>query len=117
MQQAFEFMIVPNQTLFLWTQTIETLWQTKDHERENLYNKAFNPLMREVMAPLARFLVQQPIGNGKHAAPCFDYYMSQNLKEDMNRLILGAIGLYKNAGNKKAETDLRNILPAVNDLP
>jgi len=32
-------------------------------------------IMMGVLAPLAQFLVQQPIGlNGQNAAPCFGYY-------------------------------------------
>jgi len=53
--------------------TIETLWDMeKDDTRHVL---VIYGIMMGVLAPLAQFLVQQPIGlNGQNAAPCFGYY-------------------------------------------
>lgn len=72
--------------------------------------------MLTVMAPLARFLVKQPMENGMHAAPCFEYYHSKedNLKEDIRRLITEAIKLY--AGNIEAIDELEQILKAAGNL-
>ena len=56
--------------------TIETLWDVeKDDTRHVLVLGNMYGIMMGVLAPLAQFLVQQPIGlNGQNAAPCFGYY-------------------------------------------
>jgi len=56
--------------------TIETLWTIKaDDSRHKLVLGNMFGIMMGVLAPLAKFLVQQPIGrDGEVAAPCFGYY-------------------------------------------
>jgi len=47
----------------------------KDDTRHVLVLGNMYGIMMGVLAPLAQFLVQQPIGlNGQNAAPCFGYY-------------------------------------------
>ncbi|KIJ40737.1 hypothetical protein M422DRAFT_32162 [Sphaerobolus stellatus SS14] len=56
--------------------TIEKLWTIpNDDSRHKLVLANMFGIMMGVMAPLAKFLVQQPIGKkGENAGPCFCYY-------------------------------------------
>uniref|UniRef100_A0A8H8CET3 Iminophenyl-pyruvate dimer synthase domain-containing protein n=1 Tax=Psilocybe cubensis TaxID=181762 RepID=A0A8H8CET3_PSICU len=55
--------------------TIETLWHVEKYSnRQNLVLKNMYGIMMGVLAPLAKFLVSQPISNTERAAPCFGYY-------------------------------------------
>lgn len=56
--------------------TIETLWTIEaDDARKSLILGNMFTVMLGILSPLARFLVQQPIGDeGKVAAACFNYY-------------------------------------------
>ncbi|KAF8637314.1 hypothetical protein AX16_010842 [Volvariella volvacea WC 439] len=76
--------------------TIETLWKIpKRDERHQLVLGNLYGVMMGVLAPLAKFMVKQDVGNGRVAGPTFQYYefkvgqqtFLQQLKAEMKRSI------------------------------
>ncbi|RUS28320.1 ferritin-like-domain-containing protein [Jimgerdemannia flammicorona] len=98
--------------------TIEHFWTVSDpKERQNMVFGAMYPSMLSVMAPLAEFLVRQPMKNGKHAAPCFEYYQfTGNPKVEISGLVQKAIGFYERQGDNGAIDKLKPILNVVSNL-
>jgi len=68
--------------------TIERLWTIKsDDSRHKLVLGNMYGIMMGVLAPLAKFLVQQPIGkNGENAAPCFCWYQFEKSTSALKQL-------------------------------
>lgn len=68
--------------------TIETLWDVKqDDSRHKLVLGNMYGIMMGVLAPLAKFLISQPIGpNGQRAAPCFGYYEFNNKESELKQV-------------------------------
>jgi hypothetical protein len=68
--------------------TIERLWTIKaDDSRHKLVLGNMFGVMMGVLAPLAKFLVQQPIGRkGETAAPCFGYYQFDKSSSALKQL-------------------------------
>jgi len=68
--------------------TIETLWHVKkDDARHKLVLGNMYGIMMGVLAPLAKFLVSQPIGqNGQRAAPCFGYYEFRKQEPELKQV-------------------------------
>ncbi|KAH9955556.1 ferritin-like-domain-containing protein [Russula dissimulans] len=79
--------------------TIEKLWTiSSDDDRQKLVLGNVYLIMLGVLKPLAKFLVQQPIGKeGKVAGPCFGHYPFQPKESALKQLqdeIKDAIGAY-----------------------
>lgn len=92
--------------------TIEKLWTISSTDgRNSLISANMFPLMTDILAPLASFLVQQPIGDtGEVAAPCFGYYpfaSTANALSELQQEIQTAIDAY--AGNASAQGQLQAI--------
>ena len=68
--------------------TIEFLWTVdKDGDRHNLVLGNMYGIMMGILAPLAKFLVSQPIGpSGQRAAPCFGYYEFKDGETELKQL-------------------------------
>jgi hypothetical protein len=80
--------------------TIEKLWTIKsDDERHKLVLGNMFGIMMGVLAPLAKFLVQQPLMGGRVAAPCFGYYQFEKgsalkqLQSEMQNAINAYVGV------------------------
>jgi hypothetical protein len=102
--------------------TIETLWYVeKESTRQKLVLANMYSIMMGVLAPLARFLVTQPIGsNGKNAAPCFGYYeFKQDVSElkqvqdEMQAVIDSYLSVTKETADQVAVNDLGGMLEAL----
>jgi len=79
--------------------TIEKLWTiSSDDSRQKLVLGNMFSIMLGILAPLAKFLVQQPIGKeGKVAGPCFGYYPfgpKESALKQLQREIKEAIDAY-----------------------
>jgi len=98
--------------------TLEKLWTVSSADgRQKLVGTMF-PLMTGILAPLAKFLVQQPIGiAGEVAAPCFSYYpfgSPDSAFADLKQEIQAAIDAY--AGNVSAQAQLTSVQTAIGKL-
>ncbi|RUS35542.1 ferritin-like-domain-containing protein [Jimgerdemannia flammicorona] len=99
--------------------TIETLWTVPDPvERQKIVYGSMYGTMMGVMAPLAEFLVRQPVGQNQHAAPCFQYYQftTSTPKTELQTLIQRALDLYTQANAQNPASQLTVILTAVENL-
>jgi len=78
--------------------TIEKLWQISvEDDRHKLVLGNLYGVMMGVLAPLAKFLVQQPIGNTKeNAAPAFNWYQFKpgSALEQLQHEMQNAINAY-----------------------
>jgi hypothetical protein len=95
--------------------TIETLWYVeKESARQKLVLANMYSIMMGVLAPLARFLVTQPIGpNGKNAAPCFGYYEFKKgvselkqVQDEMQAVINSYLSVTQETADQVAVNDL-----------
>ena len=98
--------------------TLEKLWTVSSVDgRKKLIGTMF-PLMSGILAPLAKFLVQQPIGStGEVAAPCFGYYpfgSRSSALADLQKEIQTAIDAY--AGNVNAQAQLTSVQTTIGKL-
>jgi hypothetical protein len=99
--------------------TLEKLWTVSSpDDRQKLIQNNMTLLMISVIAPLATFLISQPIGNaGEVAAPCFGYYpfgSRSSALADLQKEIQTAIDAY--AGNASAVTQLKEIQETMGGL-
>lgn len=100
--------------------TLEKLWTISSADgRQSLVDQNFFPLMISILAPLAGFLVQQPIPPTltEVAGPCFGYYQFQSPALALTQLqqeIQGAIDAY--AGNVNAQGQLQSVQQTISGL-
>jgi hypothetical protein len=98
--------------------TLEKLWTVSSVDGRQKLIDAMFPLMSGILAPLARFLVQQPIGSaGEVAAPCFGYYpfgSPDRALTDLMQEIQAAIEAY--VGNVNAQAQLTSVQTTIGEL-
>jgi len=78
--------------------TIEKLWNTSaTAERQTLVSQNLDGIMFNILSPLAKFLVQQPIGNTRmNAAPAFNWYKYEpgSTLQQLEKEVQAAIDAY-----------------------
>lgn len=99
--------------------TLEKLWDVSSVDgRGSLVGSNMFPLMTGILAPLAGFLIQQPVGSaGEVAGPCFGYYpfaSGAGALNDLKQEIQAAIDAY--AGNSGAQGQLQSIQQSISGL-